>query len=193
MVGTFGLVKRSALELLHESDPTQKFEQNCQAAKRGHRPQGVADLISRQLKRNLTSCQSFCSDASGEFCFTTYSLINVWNRRGSPRPQANFGFWVKFSLENRRGDHTQHPAHSIVVNFELSAPGAFLLLLGALLRLSPVRGADPGTRKQRRLARGVSRCRFCGILSPLFGRALLPSTKTVPSLSVNHHVVQKAD
>jgi hypothetical protein len=30
-------------------------------------------------------------------------------------------------------------------------------------------------------------------LSPLFGRTLLPSTKTLPLLNANHHVMQKAD
>ena len=38
MIVTFGLVKRSALELLNQSDPTQKFDQDGQAAKRCHRP-----------------------------------------------------------------------------------------------------------------------------------------------------------
>jgi len=35
MVGTFGLIELSALELLNQSDPAKKLDQNRQAPKRG--------------------------------------------------------------------------------------------------------------------------------------------------------------
>src|SRR6201993_2629801 len=49
--------------------------------------------------------------------------------------------------ENRRGHHSKHPAHSIVVEFQLPTATALLLLLGSVLRVSLQSGADPGTRK----------------------------------------------
>jgi hypothetical protein len=66
--------------------------------------------------------------------------------------------------ENRRGHHSKHPAHSIVVEFQLPTATALWLLLGSLLRVSFRVVLTPAPEKQWWLRRGVSRCRFCGII-----------------------------
>src|SRR5260370_22577611 len=83
--------------------------------------------------------------------------------------------------ENRRGHHPKHPAHPIVVEFQLPTATALLLLLGSLLRVSFKVALTPAPEKQWWLWRGVCRSRSDRIISPLFGETLRHQLLTDPA------------
>src|SRR5271165_2537582 len=53
VIGTFGAVRLPLLELLNQSDPSKKFDQNRQAPKRGNSAQRVADFDLSATKKRL--------------------------------------------------------------------------------------------------------------------------------------------
>jgi hypothetical protein len=51
MIGTFGLIELSALELFNQSNPSQKLDQNRQASKGGDRSECVAEFDLSSTKK----------------------------------------------------------------------------------------------------------------------------------------------
>src|SRR5260370_2237961 len=53
MIGTFGLIELSVLQLLDQADPSEKLDQNRQATKGRDRPQRVANFDLSATKKRL--------------------------------------------------------------------------------------------------------------------------------------------
>jgi hypothetical protein len=53
MIGTLWPIRPSFLEFFDQPDPTEKFDQNRQAAKGRHCPQGVAEFDLSPTKKRL--------------------------------------------------------------------------------------------------------------------------------------------
>src|SRR5258708_3742295 len=74
--------------------------------------------------------------------------------------------------ENRRGDHTQHPAHPLALEFQFSTAATFLLLPDALLRLTLLRCWPRHPKNNGGLAVVSPDAAPAALFSPLFGKPL---------------------
>jgi hypothetical protein len=95
-----------------------------------------------------------------------YVLLEALRRlglSGTELARAQVGTISLAPAQNRRGHYLKHPAHPIVVEFQLPTATALLLLLGSLLRVSFSVVLTPAPEKPWWLWRGVSRRRSCGI------------------------------
>ena len=95
MIGTFGLIELSALELFNQSNPSQKLDQNRQASKGGDRSERVAEFDLSSTKKGPKFLPIVLFRRLRRILKHNLFSHKRLEQNDAHLPQANFGFWIK--------------------------------------------------------------------------------------------------